>query len=159
MNLKNQKGITLMAEVITVVIFMIIIATITYSSTSSMQIRALNDMYADIINIQEKAANYYLKYGEAPVTTENVTVTADKLNPNDAEGQYYKVDFGKLINVALNNEQKDESYYYMNTKTLTVYYNPGVIINKLNTDPSQETHYTLPSNYSNVNLITVSQYQ
>lgn len=143
-----------MAEVITIVIFMIIIATVTYSSMSSLQVRALNSMYSDIINIQERAANYYLKYGEAPVTTDAVTTpTADKLNPNDEAGQYYKVDFTKLLNVSLNNKQTDENYYYMNTKTLTVYYSKGVKL----TNPS-ETHFTLPSNY-NVSSIDVSLYQ
>lgn len=156
MNIKNQKGITLMAEVITVVVFLLILSTISYSSMSSLQVRALNSMYADILVIQEKAANYYLKYGEAPIGDE-VTANANHLNPNDSD-KYYKVDFNKLLNVSLNNKQTDENYYYMNVKTLTVYYSKGVKINNLN-DSSSETHYTLPSNYSNVNEIDPTIYQ
>ena len=157
MNIKNQKGITLMAEVITVVVFLLILSTISYSSMSSLQVRALNSMYADILVIQEKAANYYLKYGEAPIGAE-VTANANHLNPNDDPAKYYKVDFNKLLNVSLNNKQTDENYYYMNAKTLTVYYSKGVKINNLN-DSSSETHYTLPSNYSNVNEIDPTIYQ
>lgn len=159
MNIKNQKGITLMAEVITVVVFLLILSTISYSSMSSLQVRALNSMYADILVIQEKAANYYLKYGEAPIDTgAKVDVNVDRLNPNDAPNEYYKVDFDKLLNVSLNNKQTDENYYYMNAKTLTVYYSKGVKINNLNTDTT-ETHYTLPANYANVSTIDPTVYQ
>lgn len=161
MDVKNQKGITIMAEVITVVIFILILTTISYSSMSSLQVRALNSMYADIVVIQEKAANYYLKYGEAPVKTDEeiIELPADiKTNPNDEGGKYYKVDFGKLLNVSLNNEPSDENYYFMNEKTLTVYYSEGVTINKLNSE-NKEIHYTLPSNYSNVQKIDVENYQ
>ena len=54
MNLKNQKGITMVAEVLTMVIFVLLIGTITYSSMSSFDVRDLNNMYADILTIQEK---------------------------------------------------------------------------------------------------------
>lgn len=162
MNLKNQKGITLMTEVITIVIFMLILGTITYSSMASLQVRALNNMYADILTIQERAANYYLKYGVAPVTTASVTVTApvEQINPNDAENEYYKIDFNKLLNLSLNNEQTEENYYYMNAKTLTVYYSKGVTIDNLNSEENpNETYYTMPSNYSDVAKIEVAKYQ
>ena len=162
MKFKNQKGITLMAEVITIVIFMLILSTITYSSMTSLQVRTLNNMYADILTIQERAANYYLKYGVAPVTTSKVSITvpADQINPNDAENEYYKVDFSKLLNVSLNNKQTEEEYYYMNTKTLTVYYSKGVTIDNLNSEENpNETYYTMPSNYSNVAEIEVTKYQ
>ena len=72
MNWKNQKGITMVAEVLTVIIFALLIGTITYSSMSSIEVRDLNDMYADILTIQEKAANYYLKYGEAPISVSGI---------------------------------------------------------------------------------------
>ena len=150
-----------MAEVITVVIFLLIIGTISYSSLSGMQVRSLNTMYADIIVIQEKAANYYLKYGEAPVNKEagEVLLPADiQTNPNDEGGNYYKVDFKKLLNVSLNNEPTDYAFYFMNDKTLTVYYSEGVTVDEVNSNTS-ETYYTLPSNYSNVDKINVEAYK
>lgn len=158
MNVRNNKGITLMTEVITVVVFLLILGTITYSSISSIQVRALNNMYADILMIQEKAANYYLKYGEAPITGTNITPTcvSDQLNKNDDPNGYYKVDFNKLLNVSLNNKQTEADYYYINTKTLTVYYSKGVMIDNLNTD-TKTTYYTLPSNKSEE--IKVENYQ
>lgn len=160
MDIKNQKGITLMAEVITIVVFMLILTTISYSSISSLQVRALNSMYADIVVIQEKAANYYLKYGEAPVSNEEIVALPDdiKTDPNDEGGKYYKVDFSKLLNVSLNNKQTEDDFYYMNDKTLTVYYSKGVTISNLNSN-NKEVHYTLPSNYTNVQKIDVEKYK
>ena len=64
-SIRNNKGITLMAEVITVILLIIIISIISYSSMNSLKVKKLNNMYADITAIQEKAANYYMKYGKA----------------------------------------------------------------------------------------------
>lgn len=163
-NIKNNKGITLLAEVMAVAILVMIIAIISYSSMSSLQIRELNNMYADIVNIQEKAANYYLKYGEAPVDKTmpviDNTLPDAQTNINDDENKYYKVDISKLLNITLNNEQTEDEYYYMNEKTLTTYYSKGVTIDNLNSDdiPSM-TYYTLPANYEDVTQVDLTIYQ
>lgn len=165
-NLRNNKGVTLVTEVLTIVILMMILAVISYSSTTSLQIRKLNNMYADIINIQEKAANYYLKYGEAPVTEEQIDITStvnlptDQINPNDEAGAYYKVDFSKLLNVTLNNKQTAEEYYFMNTKTLTTYFSEGIKVDESNNgSETTKVFYTLRENYENVNKIEIEDYQ
>lgn len=163
MNIRNNKGITLMAEVMTVLLLIIIIGIISYSSMSSLQVRNLNNMYSDIVNIQEKAANYYLKYGRAPVTTEAISdlviaaIEGEK-NPNDEEGKYYKVNFSALTNITLNNAQTSDEYYFMNEKTLTVYYSKGVTIDRLN-DGTSKTYHTLPSNYQGIEKLDVENYQ
>ena len=173
MNWKNQKGITMVAEVLTVIIFALLIGTITYSSMSSIEVRDLNDMYADILTIQEKAANYYLKYGEAPIDTDKPVQSLPgdmHRNPNDDDDAYYQVDFTKLLNVSLNEPVTDDSFYFINTKTLTVYHSKGVkidgLINRaLEVDgkavytDEEQVHYTLPSNYSNVSKIIVESYR
>ena len=165
--LKNNKGITLIAEVVAIAILLIIVSMITYSSKSTMEIKDLNNMYADIVSIQEKAANYYLKYGKAPVIeTEDgkvdvfydIVLPNEQKNPNDEVDAYYKVDISKLLNLTLNNAQNDEEYYYMNTKTLTTYHSKGVIINNVN-NSGEITYYTMPSNYEGVELIDVQKYQ
>lgn len=162
-NLRCNKGITLMAEAITVVLLMMIIGVISYSSMASLQVKALNNMYSDIVNIQEKAANYYLKYGEAPVDKTVQVQTANlptgEINPNDEENSYYKVDISKLLNLSLNNNQTNDNYYYMNTKTLTTYYTKGVKIDNLNGEAPSKTYHTLPENHENVAKMQVSSYQ
>lgn len=164
MNIRNNKGITLMAEVITVIILLMIISIISYSSMSSLQVRNLNNMYSDIINIQEKAINYYMKYNKAPTTTEAPSAAVlesmkTEKNLNDEEGKYYKIDFTLLNNMSLNNKQTADNYYYMNEKTLTVYYSKGVTIDNLNGGSDSKTYHTLPSNYEGVSKLNVDNYK
>ena len=164
MNIYNNKGITLMAEVMTVLVLIIIVSIITYSSMSSLQVKNLNNMYSDIVNIQEKAANYYLKYGESPVTNDVVPnsiieAIASEKNPNDEDGKYYKINFSVLNNISLNNKQTSNYYYFMNEKTLTVYYSKGVTIDNLNGGTTSITYHTLPSNYEGISNLNVSYYQ
>lgn len=166
-NLKNNKGITLVAQVITITVFLMIVGVISYSSVSSLQSKNLNDMYTDIVSIQEKVANYYLKYGEAPVDKSegpvpNTIIDKISKNPND-EGDYYKVDISKLLNLTLNNAQTNENYYFMNENTLTTYYTKGVAIQDLKDEATgkriETIYYTLPSNYEQVEKIEVQKYQ
>lgn len=164
MNICNNKGITLMVEVITVLILIMIISIISYSSMSSLQVRNLNNMYTDIINIQEKATNYYLKYRKAPVTEEEVPSNvieeiSDEINQNDEGGKYYKVNFSVLNNISLNNKQTSDSYYFMNEKTLTVYHSRGIEIDGLNGGNTTKIYHTLPSNYDGIKKLNVSIYQ
>lgn len=175
MDVKNQKGITLVAEVLTVMVFVIFITTISFSSMSSLKVRELNNMYGDILAIQEKAINYYAKYGEAPVSEEgkldknndlNTELVETQLNLNDDPDEYYKVDFSKLLNVFLNVKQTDERYYLINAKTLTVYYNLGVEIDNANITVNEEgtpvkykKYFTIPSNYKGVTKMNLSIYQ
>ena len=164
MNIRDNKGITLMAEVITILILIMIVSIISYSSMSSLQVRNLNNMYTDIVNIQEKAANYYLKYGSAPVTSEKISYSVenniiDEKNPNDENGQYYKINFSLLNNISLNNKQTADNYYFMNARTLTVYYSKGVTIENLSGGTSTKTYHTLPTNYEGVSKLNINNYQ
>ena len=87
--MKKQSGITIVALTITVLLFLLILSTITFTSLSSIQIRQLNNMYADIINLQEKIDLYYLKNGFLPIdVSKKVEYSSDiewlvDRNPND----------------------------------------------------------------------------
>ena len=172
MNIRNNKGITLISEVVAVLLLLIIISIISYSARSSLQIRNLNNMYADIINIQDRVQSYYLKYGLVPTGEEisesvkTAIVESGQTNPNDEEDRYYIVDFSKLDNMVLNNRQTSDEFYFINLRTLTVYYSKGVIITNLNnTVPSESNgkinkiYYTIPSNYENISVINQSEYK
>ena len=167
-SIRNNKGITLMAEVITVLLLIIIISIISYSSMNSLKVKKLNNMYSDITAIQEKAANYYMKYGKAPViTTEKVddedvlASIEDEKNPNDDPDGYYKVDISLLDNISLNNKPNEDGYYFMNIKTLTTYYSKGVSIDKLKkndeNENSSKTYHTVPQEYDNLSQLAVNK--
>ena len=164
MNIRDDKGITLAVEIITVLLLVLIVSVISYSSMSSLQVKTLNNMYSDIISVQEKATNYYFKYGRAPVTAEAVSAEivnkiADEKNPNDEPGEYYKINFNALNNLSLNNKQTEDSFYFMNAKTLTVYHSLGVKVDGLNNGTETKHYHTLPSNYQGISKLNVNYYQ
>ena len=130
---KDKKGITIAALTITVLLFLLILSTITFTSLSSVQIKQLNNMYADIINLQEKIDLYYLKNGFLPIdTSKKVEYSADlewlaSRNPNDGN-TYYELDsesLKKLDGITLNNS-KDDDKFYINEQSHTIYYSNGI---------------------------------
>lgn len=62
--MKNQKGITLMLLVFTVLIMTIILGTISYNSLSAIKLRNYYNMCSDIELLEEKIALYYLEHRE-----------------------------------------------------------------------------------------------
>ena len=161
-NLKSKKGITVAALTITILLFLMILSTITFSSLSSVQIKKLNNMYSDIISLQEKIDLYYLKNGVLPVQdgSNKITYSADseikwlsQRNPNDGN-DYYEITadtIGKLGGIALNNSKSDDKYY-INAVSHTIYYSNGV-----QTEEGADKIYTIDlSEYQSVDL---TQYQ
>ena len=131
--MKKQEGITIVALTITVLLFLLILSTITFTSLSSIQIRQLNNMYADIINLQEKIDLYYLKNGFLPIdVSKKVEYSSDiewlvDRNPNDGN-VYYELDsesFKKLDGITLNNSEDDDKFY-INEQSHTIYYSNGI---------------------------------
>lgn len=129
MKLKSNRGITLAALSITVVLFLIILTAITFSSLSSVRLKQLNNMYSDIINLQEKIDLYYLENGVLPTNGTTISknskdcVKDGNINPND-DDTYYLVDITQLDNITLNNS-KATDLYYVNNQSHTVYYEKG----------------------------------
>ena len=153
--MKKQSGITIVALTITVLLFLLILSTITFTSLSSIQIRQLNSMYADIINLQEKIDLYYLKNGFLPIdVSKKVEYSSDiewlvDRNPNDGN-VYYELDsesFKKLDGITLNNSEDDDKFY-INEQSHTIYYSNGIQV-----EEGTPKIYTMDlSEYQNVNL-------
>ena len=76
-NFKNEKGITMIAIVITIIILLIIISTVSFSSKNGIDMKKLNNMYADIILLEEKIAIYYLKNGNIPIKGEELEIESE----------------------------------------------------------------------------------
>ena len=60
--MKNQNGVTVVLPVLTVLIMIIILGTITYTSKSSFQMNQYYRMCSDIELLDEKIALYYLEH-------------------------------------------------------------------------------------------------
>lgn len=151
--IKNEKGVTIIALVVTVIIILIILGSIIYSTSASLEIKELNNMYSDIKILEDKVAMYYLDYGKLPVkkgaiqeipegickyekNEEGVIVETPIINPNDTDNQnhaiYYEIDISLLDNITLYNsgDIEGENEYVESTDTLKVNNKEIYIINK-----------------------------
>jgi len=157
--MKNNKGITLIALVITMIIMLIIMSVMVYSSTTSLRIKALNSMYSDIRVLEEKIAIYYLGSGKLPTIGDAMTF-AHSINPNDGS-VYYEIRLGSLGGITLNYMREDQTYddgkykerslraepddvYIINEQSHTVYYIKGIKAY------DETTYYTIPVNEEEV---------
>lgn len=142
--MKNNKGITIVALVITIVIMLIISGTVVSKSVSNLKMETLNKLYNDLTSLQDKVNLYYIKYGTIPIKgvfvgDENFL---EEKNPND-DGEYYVIDLEKINNLSLSLKIKDtgNDVYIINETTHTIYYPKGVEMNG-------EHHYRLPLQYT-----------
>ena len=104
--IKNEKGVTMIAIVITIIILLIIVATVSFSSKNGIDMKKMNNMYTDIILLEDKVALYYLEHGIIPakgaaLLPDEIPDEIKTYNPNDNEN-YYKLDLDLLENVDLN---------------------------------------------------------
>ena len=60
---KQEKGVTLIVLVITVIALSILTFTITVNTKNSAEIRRLSQLKSDIANLNQKVSDFYNKYG------------------------------------------------------------------------------------------------
>ena len=144
--IKNNKGITMITLIITIVIISIISGVTIYESVQNVKARKIDLLYADLELLEDKVNTYYLNNGGLPIKeefkgSENFK-TVKNVNDNDV---YYVIDISSLDGVSLNMKLDftGDDVYIMNEQTHTVYYPKGLTIDN-------ETYYTLPKQYSKI---------
>ena len=153
MMMKNQKGITLILLALTVLIMIIILGTITYTSMDSFKMDQYYKMCADIELIDGKVSLYYLKHKDdeisnfgLPIDNNKVRASAEletivttegnvNYNPNNC-GELYKIDLAKLDNLTLNHDGD----FYIDKQSHTVYYSQGYEVDG-------DVYYTIQKEY------------
>lgn len=151
MNLKNEKGVTLIVLTITIIVLLIITGIMISNSKSQLAIKKVNNLYADIDAISTKVSDYYLKNNSLPVFSNVYLNSSNELglllianggersviNSND-DGPYYVLDLSKLDNLTLNygkdyqnwNDastfQTYQDLYIINNVTHQIYYPKGI---------------------------------
>ncbi len=123
-NKKSRKGITLISMILTVIVLLIIIGAISYSSQSSFQMKKIESLYSDIDTLNDAISVYYVKNKALPVYYSNYTINGSKdiyqeiklsnygnnnylnipKNDYDDLRSYYIIDITKLNNISLNNK-------------------------------------------------------
>ena len=94
MNVKNNKGLTLISLILTVIIILIITAAMIYNTQNQLQMKSIHNLSNDIETLNAKVDEYYLKYGELPKLCDYTT----KANTSaDASNFHNKEDFRNSI--------------------------------------------------------------
>lgn len=137
----NNKGITMVSLVITIMVMAIIAGTTIYTSLNRFEINNLNKMYNDIKLLSDKVANYYVKYNGLPVVRDSSnnpvvypvsSLNFDK-NINDS-GDYYIIDLKTMDGITLNYGAdginnptvSSQDIYVVNEASHMIYYVKGV---------------------------------
>ncbi len=143
---KNNKGITMITLIVTILVISIIAGVTIYQSVENIKARKIDLLYADLELLEDKVNTYYLNNGGLPIKeefkgSENFK-TVKNVNDNDV---YYVIDISSLDGVSLNMKLDftGDDVYIMNEQSHTVYYPKGLTIDN-------ETYYTLPKQYSKI---------
>lgn len=152
--IKNNRGVTMIALAVTVVILTILAVTLTASMTSTIELKKYNNVKEDIIALSEDIKVYYMKnnalpiYNDIKLSLSTYGVPDEDMNPNDSE-IYYPINLDEIskeieLNCGDGNKNKDfttDDLYVVNESSLTVYYLKGVLLNGVK-------HYTIVDDFS-----------
>lgn len=163
--IKRDKGITMIALIITVIILLIVTNMLIYNAQDNIHIKVLTNLYNDIELLNEKIASYYNEYGEIPISEnmkyENIEnlKNAKILSINDNTEEFYIIDleamkgitlnYGKDYENVKNNIESKDNYtdiYIINKKSHNIFYIQGINIKENNTIKTYYTNYTEPDN-------------
>jgi len=129
MNIRSNKGITIIALVVTIIILLILSSVVIVEMNTGDKFRDYQYMKADIESIKDSVLVYYHKYGVIPTT--GTVLTSVNLNGQAStsdNNNYYEIDLSKLGNMTLNYGKKEDStdIYIINEQSLEVYYLKGI---------------------------------
>lgn len=103
----ENRGVTIVALTVTVVILLIVTNIIIYNVGDNLGIETLRNMQSDIETLNDKVANYYSQYGEIPANKEveytniNQIKTAGVISENIDTGKFYIIDLSAIENLTL----------------------------------------------------------
>lgn len=147
----NNKGVTLISLILTVIIILILTSAMIFNTKNQLQMRSVQNLSIDIEKLNAKVDEYYLKYGELPKlcnytsdtnlklnsiealrtmiktsASSNGASLQNELNQNDSN-EYYVIDLEKLGNLSLNYGYDEEYKSLKNCDGITE--NDDVLIN------------------------------
>lgn len=102
--LKQEKGVTLVALGIAIIVLVILTNLILYNTNDSMYIKRLESLTNDLQNLRDKVSDFYNQYGKIPATVEytNVDQLRNVLSTKNDTGKFYVIDLQAIPNVTLN---------------------------------------------------------
>ncbi|MCI8616875.1 MAG: SUMF1/EgtB/PvdO family nonheme iron enzyme [Clostridia bacterium] len=161
--IKQEKGITMIALVITVMVLLILVNVLVYNAQDTIQIQVLNDLYSDIELLRDKVSEYYNEYGSIPAEIEYTNIKQLKdakiLSDINDTGKFYVIDLEAMKGISLNygkeyeNVKNDKTnannytdVYIINKDSHNIFYAQGVGIKQNDITKIYYTDYTEPDN-------------
>lgn len=168
MKKKNEKGITMISLVITVIVLTMLGFTITMNASGMINITNINDLEGDIELLKQKVETFYKEYGEIPISLEytNISHLSNILNNKEKElgSKFYVIDLQAMKGITLNlgkdyetvrkmtgtkedlaNVNNLKDLYIINNITHNIFYVEGINIDGEN----RYTNYSVPQNIPN----------
>lgn len=156
--MKNNKGITLIALIITIVVLMILTFTITVNVDQYATQKIKANFEKDIKSLNEEINQYYARKKKLPIINKfsNISMLENIRNVNDND-QYYIIDlkqldvdlnYGSEYSKIISKEAIEEitdilDIYIINEQSHTIYYPKGIEYNG-------KIHYRLPEVFSEI---------
>ena len=142
-SLDNNKGITIVSLIITIIVILIISSTTISVSYKRFEINKFNKMKNDIELLTDKVSNYYLKTNNIPVVLDSsgnkiqYTFTTLNFDKNSSDNSiYYILDLEAMDGLILNygeegfkNINASEDVYIINEQSHVIYYVKGIKLN------------------------------
>ena len=159
--LKNEKGITMIALVITVIILLIVANILIYNAKDTLYIKELTNLYNDIDVLKDKVSDYYDTYGSIPASIEysNTEHLNSILSTTNDTGDFYVIDLESMNGITLNygkdyeNIKDDETnannytdVYIINKNSHNIFYVKGITVKDKDVITTYYTNYTEPDN-------------
>ena len=124
-NIKSQKGITLIALTIAVIILVLLTGMLVYNAKDTIYIENYRNLSNDIENLKDKVSEFYSEYGEVPADIQytNTIDIEGVLNTREKENmdQFYVIDLQALDGLTLNYGEDYEKVKDTNTETANQY--------------------------------------
>lgn len=123
----KEKGITMMTLVLTVIVMIVMMSVLSFFVMNSIQAENMQNMRADILEIEGKALSYYAEKGILPVYAEDKEYPENRKHARDMNGdrEFFNPNdgliYGKVNLDLLGVTPSYKTTYYMNLETLTVY--------------------------------------
>lgn len=144
---KNEKGITLITLLVTVVLLAIITTSLATNSYDSMQLSKLTKLENDIEALNDRVAVYFVENDSLPIigdayTKSELKTAFGSVSANDGD-EYYIIDLSLLDNLTLNYGEEyltsGTDSYIINTESHIIYYLQGITY-------KGDTYYTIGDN-------------
>lgn len=143
--IKNNKGVTLVALTITVIILLIVTNVIIYNVKDNLGVEKLRNMQNDIEELTDRVSIYYTQYGKIPAKIKYTNIQNIKdsgiISEEVDNGEFYIIDLSAIKNLTLtygkdyeqikqdeNKANMLDDVYIINENSHNIFYAKGITI-------------------------------